>query len=272
MAVKLRLIVCDFCRVAMVVLLVFLAGCSNRVSQNIHLRYGNPSQANSDFNNYLLEKPGYALAYSCQAGITNWVGWQLDRSWLGTVERSDNFRPDTDLPPDCYAVRPNDYRGSGYDRGHLIPSGDRTRRLEDNSDTFLMTNIIPQSPANNREVWRELEEYCRDLVFQGNELYIVAGGSGIAKKIAQSKVSVPKFTWKIVLVLEQPNAEITADNSYTIAVWMPNSEQVKNTNWRDYVSSVDEIEKKTGYNFFAEISKPVQKRIEKSIYSYASPI
>ena len=92
---------------------------------NIHLKYGNPSKANSkDINNYLLERPQYALSYNCKTGIPNWVSWQLNRSWLGSVDRSDDFRPDGDLPNGCYAVRPNDYRGSGYDRGHLTPSGD----------------------------------------------------------------------------------------------------------------------------------------------------
>ena len=95
-------------------------------SANVHLKYGNPSNANlKDTNNYLLEKPQYALSYNCSEGIPNWVSWQLDRSWLGTVDRSDDFRPDSDLPNGCYAVLDNDYRGSGYDRGHMTPSGDR---------------------------------------------------------------------------------------------------------------------------------------------------
>ena len=257
-------------RVIIAILLLLLTGCSDVLKQNIHLRYGNPSNAGGSLNNYLLEKPGYALSYNCKAGIANWASWQLDRSWLGKVDRSDNFRSDPDLPSDCYAARANDYRGSGYDRGHLTPSGDRTRRSADNSDTFIMSNIMPQSRANNREVWRELEEYSRDLIFQGNQLYIVAGSSGKAKKIAKSKITVPKFTWKAILVLEQPDGELTPDNCYTIAVWMPNTEEVSNTDWREYVVSVDWLEKKTGYNFFAAVNKQVQGKIEKSNYERSS--
>ena len=113
---------------------------------NIHLKYGNPSNANSkDTNNYLLEKPQYALSYNCKTGIPNWVSWQLDSGWLGSVDRSDDFRPDADLPNGCYAVRPTDYRGSGYDRGHLAPSGDpagiwlRQRARKDNQITVLLS-------------------------------------------------------------------------------------------------------------------------------------
>ncbi len=233
-----------------------------KANANIHLKYGNPSNANSkDINNYLLEKPQYALSYNCQTGTANWVSWQLNHSWLGSVERSDDFRPDPDLPNDCYAVHPNDYRRSGYDRGHLTPSGDRTSNQIDNSATFLMTNIIPQSPANNREVWRELEEYSRDLVSQGKELYIVAGGEGKEKAITDGQIIVPKYTWKVILVLDKSD---NAEN--TIAVLIPNNEQVAGTDWQDYLVSVDKIEAMTRYDFFSEISVNVQNKIESQIY------
>ena len=250
-----------------VILILLLASCTATVPPSVNLRYGNPSKANRDRLNYLIEKPEYALSYNCEAGIANWVSWELDRSWLGTAERSDDFRPDSELPTDCYAVRPNDYRGSGYDRGHLVPSGDRTNSSQDNSSTFIMTNMIPQSPSNNREVWRELEEYSRRLAFQGKKLYLVAGGYGIARKIANSQVIVPASTWKVILILDRANGEITEDNADTIAVWIPNSEEVRNTDWRDYIVSVDEVEQKTGYNFFARLPKKVQHEIESVIYN-----
>ncbi|MEN9566770.1 MAG: hypothetical protein RLZZ69_1966 [Cyanobacteriota bacterium] len=97
MTVKLKLIVA--------VLILLLTGCFDRVAQNIHLQYGNPSRANGNHDNYLIQRPTYALSYNCQAGIPNWVSWQLDRSWLGNMERSDDFRPDSDLPSDCYQVK-----------------------------------------------------------------------------------------------------------------------------------------------------------------------
>lgn len=249
------------CRLLSLVVILLLSACS-QVSQNIHLRYGNPSQAQTRLNNYLIERPQYALSYNCDAGIANWVSWQLDRSWLGNLERSNDFRPDPDLPEKCYASKPNDYRGSGYDRGHLAPSGDRTRREEDNSATFIMSNIIPQAPVNNREVWRELEEYCRDLVSQGKELYIVAGGSDLAEEIANHQVAVPKYNWKVVLILEPAQAEITADNAQTIAVWIPNSRTSEYQHWRNYLVPVSTVEQKTGYDFFDRLPRAIQTQIE----------
>ena len=123
-----------------------------------------------------------------------------------------------------------------------------------------MTNMIPQAPANNREVWRELEEYSRDLVSQGKELYIVAGGYGKDKAIADGKVTVSKYTWKVILVLDNGSLEDT------IAVRMPNSQEVARTDWTDYIVSVDEIEKKTGLDFFAAVPKSIQTKIEAKAY------
>jgi endonuclease G len=89
------------------------------------------------------------------------------------------------------------HRSIGYDRGHLAPSADRTRNEADNSSTFLMTNMMPQVPELNRGVWGDLEEYCRSLVQQGKELYIVAGPvrsqSAIGKK---EKIAVQTKTTK----------------------------------------------------------------------------
>jgi endonuclease G, mitochondrial len=264
--VKIRPIISNLCVFTVVISLLLLTGCFSPVTENVHLKYGNPSHANSRDNNYLIAKPEYALSYNCKTGIANWVSWQLDRGWLGSTERSDNFMPNTELPADCYAVRPSDYSGSGYDRGHLIPSGDRTRSVLENESTFVMTNIIPQSPSNNREVWRELEEYSRELALQGKELYLVAGGEGIAEKIAHSQVIVPEYTWKVILILDEPDSEISEQNAKTLAVWMPNSEEVINTNWQDYIVSVDRVEKNTGYNFFSGLRRRVQRQLEKTIY------
>ena len=132
-----------------------------------------------------------------------------------------------------------------------------------------MSNMLPQSPSNNREIWRELEEYSRDLVEQGKELYIVAGGEGKSKAIgsasarsaiASGQVTVPKYTWKVILVSDNGNVE------ETIAVRIPNNDTVARTDWKDYIVSVDEIEKKTGLDFFSAVPKSIQNKIESIAY------
>lgn len=249
-------------------LILILTNCSKKPSPpvktppSIHLTYGMPSNANKDnTNDYLLIKPEFALSYNCLLGTANWVSWKLDTSWLGNIEREDDFRPDSSIPDRCYQVRPNDYRGTGYDRGHITPSGDRTRNQTMNSATFVMSNMIPQTPENNREVWGELEEYSRDLVRQGKTIYIVAGGEGQKERIADQKITVPKHTWKVILISDN-----NGKNLETIAVWMPNNDKVANTDWKDYIVSVDQVEKKTGYDFFNTLDKDIQRNIEKIQY------
>lgn len=235
--------------------------------KNVNLKLGNPSKANQkDPDNYLIDKPQLVISYNCSSGIPNWVSWQLNKKHIGSVQRTNEFKSETNIPENCYIVKPTDYQGSSYDRGHMVPSADRTRTQEDNQSTFVMSNIIPQSPENNRETWRELEEYSRDLVFQGKELYIIAGGYGKEKAIASGKIVVPTYTWKIVVVLDKPGEAID-ENTRVIAVMIPNDSQVANSEWQDYQVSVDEIERKTGYDFLSNLSKKVQNKIESKVRS-----
>ena len=151
---------------------------------NIDISNNNPSQANNkNLNNLLIIKEEYILSYNCSKGIANWVGWRTKQEDLGDLSRSDDFREDNSLPKNCYQVDEKDYRGSGYDRGHLMPSGDRTKSKTANSSSFLMVNMLPQNPSNNRQVWRELEIYSRELVEQGLTLHSFAGGNGQIKTI-----------------------------------------------------------------------------------------
>lgn len=250
--------------------LLGLTGCDEffRATQagQEHLLLGNPSGAGVDPNNYLMVKPQYALSYNRDRATANWASWQLNDSWLGETKRQDDFREDPTLPPDWHQVDSNDYRGSGYDRGHLVPSGDRTGSPSDNSATFLMTNIIPQTPDNNREPWRELEEYCRSLVRQGKELYIVAGVYENREKISDGEVIAPRRTWKIVVVLDQPGAGLKGISADTriIAVDVPNHLRV-NDDWRTYRVSVDVIENLTGYDFLSNVDPALQSTIEATI-------
>ena len=149
---------------------------------NRNLLLGNPSNAApsvaSNIDNYLMVKPQYVLSYNSKTKTANWVSWQLNRSWIGAADRQDNFRPDDALPAAWYKVRPNDYTVRGYDREHIAPSADRTCNEADNSSTFLMTNMMPQVPELNRGLWGDLEDYCRELVQQGKELYISGGARG----------------------------------------------------------------------------------------------
>ncbi len=142
-----------------------------------------------------------------------------------------------------------------------MPSGDRTKSKSANSSSFLMVNMLPQNPSNNRQVWRELEIYSRKLVNRGFQLYTFAGGNGELKRINKDKISVPEHTWKVILIENSKTGEVE-----TIAVIMPNSEKVKRTDWTDYLVSVDKVESVTGYDFFAYLNDDVESAIESKVY------
>jgi endonuclease G, mitochondrial len=233
------------------------------VEANDPLALGNPSNAISDpmnSDNYLVIRPQFVLSYSRIRGGPNWVSWHLDRGDMGSVERENVFMPDPLLPEE-WRIRPGDYQGSGFDRGHMCPSGDRTRRRADNEATFVMSNMLPQTGELNREVWRLLEEYCRDLAREGSELYITCGGYGSRGEIGDSKVTVPARCWKIVVVLPEGEGDLARidGNTRVIAVDMPNTEGIENDRWQQYLTSAASIERKTGYRFLANLSDSVRE-------------
>ena len=243
----------------------------------VHLLLGNPSGAVSDPNspnNYLIVRPQYALSYNRDKGIPNWASWQLNPSWLGDLPRGP-FATDTSLPATWYRVRTDDYTGSGFDRGHVVPAADRNQKPADGESVFLMTNIIPQAADNNRGPWEKLERYCRDLTKQGKELYIISGWAGSGGKgergkktaIARGKVAVPAATWKIVVVLNQPGLglESIRNDTRVIAVIMPNAQGIKNDDWRSYRQSVDTVEQITGYDFLSNLPTATQTILEAKV-------
>lgn len=237
-------------------------------SDNLHLTLGNPSNAaTGNPNNYLIERHQYALAYNRDRGIANWVSWHLDARWLGNTERQNDFRQDGGLPAGFYQVTPNDYRNSGYDRGHIVPSADRTANVKDNSATFLMTNILPQAPENNQGLWRGLEEFERDLVYQEDrELFILAGGYGEKDTLAGGKLTIPTRLWKVIVVLDQPGQGVAgvSANSRIIAIDVPNSNDLLE-DWRSYQTTIDRIELATGYDLLSQVPVEIQAVLEANL-------
>lgn len=243
-----------------------------------HMLLGNPSGAIASYlmpDNYLMIKPQYVLSYNNTKRIPNWTSWYSGTEWLGSVSRQDDFRPDPELPSGWYAVTANEYSYSGFDRGHVCPSGDRTDQVSSNSATFYMTNMIPQAPKNNQVTWANLESYCRTLITSGNsELYIISGGSGQGgegssgfKNTVGNDVVVPAQTWKIIVVLPNGTDDLSRiDNTIrVIAVIMPNKQSCSNYPWTYYRTTVDSIEAVTGYNFLSNISTTIQNVLEAKV-------
>lgn len=243
---------------------------------SVHLTMGNPSGASvSQPNNYLMEKPEFAVSYARDLGRPNWVSWHLSDEWVGTLTRVDTFRADPEVPADWYRVQSFDFAGSGFDRGHLTPNADRDKEtsIPINQATFLMSNMLAQAPDNNQGPWAALENYLRTLV-PAEELYIVAGGvgvggsgsnGGLTTTLANGHVTVPAQTWKVALVLAKDSGDDrlrATCSTRTIAVVMPNQQGIRELPWESFLTTVDAVEALTGFDFFSELPEPVQRCIE----------
>ena len=232
------------------------------LQDNDHMLLGNPTNAKSELtsgSNYLKDNQYYKIAYHASKGIPVWVAWHLESADLGSTPRQDDFRPDQ-LPSEWwYAVTHSSYTGSGFDRGHNCPSADRTSSVPANSSTFLMTNIIPQSPMLNQGPWAALEDHIRNtMVGSNNEAYVIMGNygeggrgsAGEASTINNGHVTVPKMIWKMALIIPKGNNDIQRiDTSATILVVnMPNDNSLYSTNttgrkaWRNYLTTIASLE------------------------------
>ncbi len=240
-----------------------LRGSEASVSRSVHVALGTPRDADPS-DEYFLDQHSFVLSYSPEKRVANWVAWQLDRTHLGHLRRKNDFRVDLALPARFYRVSESDYLHSGYDRGHLCPSADRQDSAEDNSQTFLFTNIQPQLHELNAGPWEQLESYARERAQQGALLYVVAGGVFSAPfPTVGNGVAVPAANFKIIVVLNQGQGPSDVDeNTPLLAVLMPNQRGVADREWTEYLTSVDAIERASGYDFLNAIPERVQRVIE----------
>ena len=240
-----------------------------KTSISIHKEMGLPTDKDSS-DDYIINRPQYVVSYNKNLHVPNWVSWNLNASWYGDVPRfSGSFISDTSLPESFYRVKHSDYTNSGYDRGHMVRSEERTATDIDNKSTFILTSILPQTPKLNQQTWLSLEYACEDWCKKNNkEIYVIAGGRfPKTPELLKGIVAVPDSCWKIVVIMNrgQKIADITP-NTPVIAVMMSNSktDTLSNT-WKNYKTTVRHIEQSTGYNFFQDIPKTTQDILETTI-------
>lgn len=242
--------------------LIFALAAALMATAQVTPLLGNPSNASdTDENNFLVSHTGYILSYNKSRGAANWVMWHLAKSDIGSADRSNAFAPDT-LLQTSWRIKPSDYTGSGYDRGHMCPSADRSDAEANNIETFLMSNMQPQTPKLNRQTWRLLEEYTRAQVKKNQEAYIIAGCYGDKGQI-KNKVTIPTNCFKIIVLLPEGSNELSRIKKTTrvIAVDIPNTTDVSER-WRTFRTTVDAIEAATGYDFLSAVPDEIENELE----------
>lgn len=203
----------------------------------------------------ILRRVGYTVSYNSSTRQPNWVAWHLTAAHTtGPYKRGGiKFHEDEEVP--VPRAVDWDYARSGYDRGHMCPSGDNKWSEQAQEESFLFTNICPQNGGLNRGDWNEMEQQCRSWAKEYGDIYIVCGPifyKGKHKTIGSNKVAVPDAFFKVVLCMQgTPKA---------IGFVYKNVEG--NRPKDSYVNTVDEVERITGFDFFPALPDRVENKVE----------
>ena len=198
-------------------------------------------------------KQNYAIHYRFDTKTAEYVVEHVTKeSVIGPAQREDDFRPDPAIAKSNQSVL-SDYVGHPYDRGHLAPAGDNKQSKEIMSESFFLSNMVPQTPNNNRGIWKQLETAVRNLVTEGKDLYVVSGTHYQPGYLTiGNNVGVPTHLWKVV---------VDRGSQTGIAFIFPN----KGLPVKDlpkYATSIAEVEKLTGINFMPELTPEQQLQVE----------
>ena len=202
----------------------------------------------------ILRKTSYIVSYNKDTKCPNWVAWQLTAEHTdGPYKRLQNFHDEDDVPEPRATLQ--DYKGSGWSRGHMCPAGDNKWNKEAMYDSFSLVNICPQNSSHNSGLWNSLEMDCRRWAQQYGEIYIVCGPVFMNQEhetIGENEVFVPEAFFKVVLCLNgKPKA---------FGIITRNTEGNKK---RDlYYNSIDQVERITGYDFFPALPDDIEESVE----------
>ena len=205
-----------------------------------NLVYGVPGKADQ-----VIDREGYALGYKAAWKTARWITYRLtaDEVLTQVARRSDDFSPD---PQIVGGPQLADYRGSGYDRGHLAPAADMKWSRQAMTECFYLSNMVPQDRGNNGGIWNEIENTVRGFACAEGAVFVVTGPvtpDPPVLSIGKGRVAVPTELWKVVYD-ETPPAKM-------IGFVVPNR-NVRGKP-RDYACSVADVERKTGLTFFPEL-------------------
>ena len=186
----------------------------------------------------------YSLGYDEDWEQPRWVAYRLTPKQVKNrrVKRRDDFRPDPQVRTG--SAERDDYRRSGYSRGHLVPAGDMAFDERAMNETFYYSNMSPQLAAHNGAVWRELEESVRDWVRERGATYIVTGPivGERPETIGRNAVAVPEAFYKVLL----------REDGEGIGFVIPHARQ--SDPLEAFAVSIDEVERQSGLDFFPELA------------------
>ena len=207
-------------------------------------------------NGEVVKHSYYSLSYTEEHEQAEWVYYKLTRELTrGSVTRTNDFRPDPKVSSGSAQLA--DYKGSGYDRGHLCPAGSMDLNIISMSESFYLSNMSPQNPSFNRGIWKSLEENVRDWTFREGALHVVTGPIFMDKKgsIGPNAVSVPGYYYKVIF---DPTGQ-----QKMLGFVLPNEKGIHPL--QNYIVTVDSIENITGIDFFPQLPNKIEEEMESHI-------
>jgi len=200
---------------------------------------------------------GYTLSYNEDHEQANWVAYELTKEEAeGKYKRTNKFIIDPSVSTGSATAQ--DYKKSGYDQGHLAPAADMAWSKTAMKESFYYSNMGPQEPSFNRDIWKKLEEQVREWAIEDKAVYVVTGPvlkDGL-KTIGPNKVSVPEYYYKVILDYSLPGIK-------GIGFIMPNKgskEPIKT-----YAVTIDSVERFTRLDFFSKLPDDQESIIECSL-------
>lgn len=216
------------------------------------LKYALPTSPTDD---EVVAHQCMTIGYNKKHEQANWVAHIITKDILeGTVGRTNDFRPDSLLKVGSAVLE--DYWESGYDRGHLAPSADFRWSMTALSESYLYSNMSPQLPEFNREIWADVEGITRSWAIENSELYVVTGPilkKGLPTIGTQHKISIPEAYYKVLLDYREPVVK-------GIAFLVPHKGMERNPT--DFLVSIDSVEKVTGIDFFPKLPDELENALE----------
>lgn len=224
------------------------------ISENIIIDAVEIPRVLSDLPVQILNRKAYTVSYNDSSKCPNWVAWHLTAEHAdGEWPRDNNYYEDEDVP--LPRASNDDYRGSGWSRGHMCPAGDNKWDEVAMRESNLLTNICPQHASLNSGLWNVIERECRKWATKYGDLYIVCGPVLLNKEhetIGNNKIVVPEAFFKVILCLNpKPKA---------IGYIIRNNEGTKKRD--QYINSVDEVERITGIDFFPALPDEIENEVE----------
>ena len=213
-------------------------------------------------DNYGDRRLNYSLEYNYASRHSRWIAFTFyDKTAESNTGRSDAWSYDPQLIE--WTNNDTDYRGSGYDRGHIMASADRLYSRTANEQTFYYSNITPQVNSFNAGIWLELEgavrAWGRSNTFR-DTLYVVKGGTirddQVTGTIGKSKIVIPKYNYMALLSKK-------ADTYKSIAFCFENRYYPTPYKLKNHALSVEELEEKTGIDFFHNLPDEIERVVEK---------